>query len=127
MVKRSFPFRLRGLDGSVEVQYTRNADPERWGYGLLGLPWPMRLAEGLPVLEATVTYPGDGYAAVMGWIQVVRITVSQASETLVPGSDKAPPGEHAWVDGPPQLRGLGVPVAASSRPAPGAFRCPCVD
>ena len=119
----AFPFRLRRVDGSVEVQYGRNDDPERWGYGVLGMPWPMRLAEDLPVLDAAVTYDGDGYAAVMGWIQVVRITVSQASESLVPGSDKAPPGEHAWVDGPPQLKGLGVPFV-SFGPRPALFDAP---
>lgn len=114
----AFPFRLRGIDGSVDVQYGPNQDPERWGYAVLGLPWPMQLAEGLPVLEVAVRYPADGYAAAMGWIQVVRISVSEASESLVPGGEKAPPGEHAWVDGPPQLKGLGVPfVSFGVRPA----------
>jgi hypothetical protein len=31
------------------------------------------------VLEARVSSPLEGYAAVMGWIQVVRIRVSEAS------------------------------------------------
>ena len=38
--------------------------------------------------------------------------MSQSSESLVPGGEKAPPGEHAWVDGPPNLRGFGVPFVS---------------
>jgi hypothetical protein len=114
---RSFPFSLRGREGSVAVEYGPNEDPERWGYGILTLPWPQQLAVGLPVIQATVFYPGEGYSAVMGWIQVVRIHVSHSSESLVSGGEKAPPGDHTWVDGPPHLQGLGVPfVSFGSRP-----------
>ena len=38
-------------------------------------------------------------------------------------ADKAPPGEHAWVDGPPQLKGLGVPFV-SFGPRPALFDAP---
>lgn len=117
MERSLFPFTLRGREGSVTVEYGPNDDPERWGYGILGLPWPARLAERLPVLTASVTYTGEGYLAQMGWIQVVRIHVSERSEPLVPGAEKAPPGDHVWIDGPPQLRGLGVPfVSFGARP-----------
>lgn len=104
-----FPFSLRGRGGTVSAWYGSNDDPDRWGYALLGLPWPTHLARGLPVLEAHVDIPLRGYAAVMGWIQVVHIRVSESSEPLVAGVDRAPPGDHRWVDGPPQLQGLGVP------------------
>jgi len=108
----TFPFRLRGARGSVTVSFRANEDPERWGYGLLGLTWPTDLAKGLPVLEARTECPVDGYAAVMGWIQVVRIEVLESSRPLVAGLDEAPAGRHEWVDGPPQLRGLGVPFTS---------------
>jgi hypothetical protein len=111
-VDASFPFRLRGLEGLVTVTYGRNHDPERWGYGLLGLDWPQSLAKGLPVLRAVVSYAGEGYAAAMGWVQVVRIHVRETSEAMVAGVEKAPSGDHAWVDGAPQLRDLGVPFVA---------------
>jgi hypothetical protein len=75
----TFPFSLHGRKGTVTVVYRANDDPERWGYSVLGLSWPTSLAEGLPVLEARVSSPLEGYAAVMGWIQVVRIRVSEAS------------------------------------------------
>jgi hypothetical protein len=69
-------------------------------------------------VEATVIYPGEGYSAMMGWIQIVRIHVSESSELLVSGGDKAPPGDHTWADVPPHLQGLGVPfVSFGSRPA----------
>ena len=48
----------------------------------------------------------------MGWVQVVRIDVLESSQALAAGVDKAPVGHHEWVDGPPQLRGLGVPFTS---------------
>jgi len=118
-----FPFSLHGHEGAVSVSYEANEDPDRWGYGVLGLSWPSSLAKGLPVLEARVSSPLEGYTAVMGWIQVVRIHVSELSTPLVAGVDKAPPGDHTWVDGPPQLRGLGVPFV-SFGPSPTLFDAP---
>jgi hypothetical protein len=65
------------------------------------------------VHEARTECSLDGYAAVMGWwIQVVRIDVLESSQALAAGVDKAPVGHHEWVDGPPQLRGLGVPFTS---------------
>ena len=122
-VELALPFSLHGGGGTVTVVYRANDDPERWGYSVLGLSWPARLAEGLPVLEARVSSPLEGYAAVMGWIQVVRIHVSKASTSMVAGGDKAPPGDHAWVDGPPQLRGLGVPFVSFGQ-CPSLFDAP---
>ena len=36
-MEERFPFRLRGTEGSVSVTFLTNEDPERWGYGVLGL------------------------------------------------------------------------------------------
>jgi hypothetical protein len=119
----TFPFSLHGREGAVSVRYGTNEDPERWGYGVLGLSWPPSLAHGLPVLEARVSSPLEGYAAVMGWIQIVRIHVADASTPLVADGEKAPPGDHSWVDGPPHLRGLGVPFV-SFGPNPVLFDAP---
>jgi hypothetical protein len=96
----------------VTVSFHTNEDPERWGYGTLGLAWPSELAKGLPVIEAQTECSLEGYAAVMGWIQIVRIDVLESSQPLASGIDKAPVGHHEWVDGPPHLRGLGVPFTA---------------
>ena len=119
----SYEFSLHGRTGRVEVEFGPNDDPSRFGFALLGLPWPTELAIGLPVLEARVSSAGEGYAAVMGWIQVVRIHVAEQSESLVSGGEKAPAGDHAWVDGPPNLRGLSVPFV-SFGPRPTLFDAP---
>jgi hypothetical protein len=122
-VTQTFSFSLRGRQGSVAVEYRANRDPDSLGYPILGLPWPSSLAERLPVLEASVRSDAGGYEAVMGWIQVVRIHVAESSEALVPGSEQAPAGDHLWVDGPPNLRGLGVPFV-SFGPHPTLFDAP---
>ncbi len=111
-MQERFPFVFRGEAGTVTVGFHGNESPERWGYGLLDLPWPTNLAADLPVIEAHVTTELRGYAAVMGWIQLVRIHVDDASTSLVDDAEKAPAGDHTWVDGPPQLRGLGVPFVS---------------
>ena len=59
----------------------------------------------------------------MGWIQVVRIEVSESSTSLVSGSEKAPAGSHVWVDVPPQLQSLGVPFLSFGR-CPTLFDAP---
>jgi hypothetical protein len=112
VIEERFAFRLRGAEGSVSVSFEANEDPQRWGYGVLGLEWPAELAQGLPALTARTEIALHGYAAVMGWVQVVRIDVLESSHSLVDGVDKAPAGHHEWVDGPPQLRGLGVPFTS---------------
>jgi hypothetical protein len=94
------PFRIRGVDGSVRVSYSRNEDPRRWGYDLLGLDFDIEMARGFPIIEASVEWPLEGYAAKMGWIQVVRYSVGdQADATVI-------------VDVAPQLKDSGVPFIA---------------
>ena len=68
------PFSLRGLDGLVEVVMSANNEPEALGYSLLTGGAPADFARGFPVCRARVRYPGDGYAAVFGWTQLVRST-----------------------------------------------------
>lgn len=123
MTETSHSFSFRGQEGRVAVSYAANDDPERWGYGLLGLPWPSSLALGLPVLQVEVSTPVEGYGAVMGWIQLVRIHVAESSTSLVPEGESAPPGDHTWVDVPPQLQALGVPFVSFGR-CPSLFDAP---
>src|SRR6266545_3481099 len=84
----------------VRVSVTRNEEPARWGWRLLGLDVPLEHIVGFPVVEATVDHPGQGYAAVMGWVQVVRYEVTGEPETVV------------LADVAPQLQGLGMPYVA---------------
>jgi hypothetical protein len=88
-------FELRGVPGTVTVRHGINDDPRRWGYDVLDLPYDFERSRGFPVVEATVAHPAEGYAAVMGWIQVVRYRDAETDEVIV--------------DVAPQLRGSGVP------------------
>jgi hypothetical protein len=106
IMRAEFAFRHRGVDGLIEVSLQSNDDPERWGWPLLGLDVPLEYLVGFPVLEATVEYPAEGYAAVLGWVQVVRYRASDE------------PDEVVLADVAPQLQGLGMPyVAFGVRPA----------
>jgi hypothetical protein len=89
-------FELRGVPGTVTVRYGTNDGPRRWGYDVLDLPYDFERSRGFPVVEASVEHPAEGYAAVMGWIQVARYRESGADEEVI-------------VDVAPQLRGSGVP------------------
>jgi hypothetical protein len=70
------PFSLRGISGLISVSVTPNADPDAIGYSLLTGGRPVEAARGFPVCSATVTYPAQGYAAMLGWTQMVRSTDS---------------------------------------------------
>ena len=99
----AIPFLLRGASGTVSVEYGVNEDPVRWGWAVLGLEWfSPELVRGFPIVQATVDHPAEGYAAAMGWLQVVRYDVRD-------------PGEEEQVtvfDVPPQLAETDTPYAA---------------
>ena len=95
--EKAYAFHLSGLRGEVRVVYGVNSDPAHWGYELLGLDFPSAVANGFPVLRADVTYEGDGYAATLGWVQVVWMRGGEEHEPRV------------LVDVAPQLIGTGFP------------------
>jgi len=66
------PIRLRGASGSVHVSIAPNEDPVAVGSEFLLFGMPPELALGYPMCTATVEYERDGYAAVLGWTQLVR-------------------------------------------------------
>lgn len=103
LARTTIPFRLRGTVGQISVQYGANDDPVRWGYAVLELDWfRPELVRGFPVMQASVEHPAEGYAAEMGWLQVVRYEVRDT-------------GEEATVtvfDAPPQLANTETPYAA---------------
>lgn len=99
----AIPFRLRGADGQVTIRYGVNEDPVRWGYPVLELSWAHpELVRGFPVIEAAVEHPAEGYAADMGWLQVVRY------ESRDPGEEE----RTTIFDVPPQLAEIEMPYAA---------------
>jgi hypothetical protein len=59
-------FWLDGEQGRVSVSCFPNDDPAAFGKD--------EDARGLPVCTATVDYPGRGYRAFFGWVQLVRST-----------------------------------------------------
>jgi len=76
------PFRARGHDGVVTVEYEVNENPQRWGNPLLGFGDPPDIGKGFPVCRATVAYDGEGYASVMGWIQILRFHGTENGEII---------------------------------------------
>ena len=112
----TIPFRLRGAEGLVTVHYGANEDPVRWGYPVLQLDWfRPELVRGFPVMQASVEHPAEGYAADMGWLQVVRYGVRD-------------PGEEGTVtvfDTPPQLAETETPCCSRNhRPVSAAVMAP---
>jgi hypothetical protein len=97
MTGKSIAFSLRDIDGRVDISYGINDDPKRWGFHLFGPDWDIESARGFPVLEARVRYPAEGYAAFLGWIQVVCFTVKDdsAPETIWAAPDKGPRSRDA--------------------------------
>jgi hypothetical protein len=109
-------FVLRGDEGTIRVRYGTNDDPRRWGYEVLQQDWyRAELVRGFPVMEASVEHPAEGYAADMGWIQVVRYQVRDPGEA----------GDVTVLDVPPQLSETDSPyLAFGVRPT--AFDAPAI-
>jgi hypothetical protein len=101
---RRITFTLRSTTGHVEITYTVNEDPARWGYDLLNLDFEVNAARGFPVMEARAKYAAEGYAGLLGWVQVVDYTVFH----------DLGPGETVWVapDAAPQAREANTPYTS---------------
>lgn len=59
----ALPFRWAGRDGRAQVEIRENDDPAALGCE--------GFARGFPVCRATVTPPSQGYADMLGWVQLV--------------------------------------------------------
>jgi hypothetical protein len=90
-------FELRSRHGRVTIDYGVNEDPRRWGYDLLGLAFDIDIARGFPVVKARVEFAAEGYAAFLGWVQVVRYWVGAQPEPTIVAPDVAPQMQHAQV------------------------------
>jgi hypothetical protein len=66
------PFELRGVRGRIAAYVDMNEDPVGWGCDLLTGDIPALAALGFPVCRAVIEYDRDGYAAALGWIQLVQ-------------------------------------------------------
>src|ERR1700736_2423826 len=63
----SAEFAWDGVVGRVDIECIPNDDPDAYG------SWWAN-AHGYPVCTARVAYPGRGYRAMFGWVQLVRST-----------------------------------------------------
>jgi hypothetical protein len=99
------PFTLRGLPGQITVSLAPNESPDALGYRLLTDGAPAPFARGFPVCRASVQYPADGYAAMFGWIQLVRSSDSDPGQfeldPVALYADVATP--YAWFGLRPEL------------------------
>lgn len=97
-------FALRDTEGHVTINYSVNDNPQRWGFDLLGLNLAPDAAKGFPVIQAKVAFSREGYAGLLGWVQVVDYTVVRDDV----------PEELVWVvpDVAPQLRDANTPYLA---------------
>ncbi|MFC4534700.1 hypothetical protein [Sphaerisporangium dianthi] len=85
------PFQLRGIEGTVDVKVAVNDAPVA-----LGCRHPEG-AQDLPVCTAVIDYPGRGYTAAMGWVQLVSSTDGESGEE---GFDPDPLGFYSDLDVP---------------------------
>ena len=67
----SLDFEVRGAYGRVDVRVSSNDAPEEIGSDAA--------ASGFPVCEATVESPLRGYAALMGWVQMVGTSAARGA------------------------------------------------
>ncbi len=107
-LKLRIPFRTRGHSGVVSIEYGMNEAPERWGNGLLMPSEPGKIWRNFPICRAQVSYDGEGYLSIMGWIQVVRVLGTESG---------------VLVDQPPQLVETGMPYSYWG-PSPAFFDNP---
>jgi hypothetical protein len=101
---RRITFEVRQATGHVEITYVVNEDPARWGFDLLNVDFDINAARGFPVMEARAKLEREGYAALLGWVQVVDYTVTHESG----------PDETVWVapDAAPQAREANTPYTS---------------
>jgi hypothetical protein len=59
----ALPFRWAGREGEVRVEVSENDDPAALGCE--------EFARGFPVCRATIAPPAQGYADMLGWVQMV--------------------------------------------------------
>ena len=68
--------------GRVVVTVERNDDPRRWGCDVLDRALPPETATAFPVCRAAIEHPAEGYAAAMGWVQLVLSSDSTTPDTF---------------------------------------------
>ena len=76
--KLKLPFSLRGSTGNVAV--TVESNPSRDPYEVLPGALAKDVPRGFPISTAQIEYSRQGYAAVFGWIQMVKASAGASAE-----------------------------------------------
>lgn len=71
-MKLVVPFVLRNHPGHVDVEIRPSLGSADSGGVFLDSTLPPDAGAGLPICTATIVYEASGYAAAMGWVQLVR-------------------------------------------------------
>lgn len=74
------PFLIRSQSDKVKIDYSINKDPIYWGFEHLNVSFDIEKAKGFPVCEAAVSYQGQGYHSVFGWIQVINMDIKDTND-----------------------------------------------
>jgi hypothetical protein len=93
------PFTCRGDAGTVDVHYGVTTDPAALGFDLAATGFDNARFAGFPAIRAEVSLGGEGYRAVVGWLQVISRSVAASGELVVE------------VDLPPVLAAADWPLA----------------
>jgi hypothetical protein len=82
MLSKVVPFVLRGTSGYIRVQLAQNPDPKDWMESSArqssGVAWDRSWLKNFPTCTAIIDHPAVGYAAMCGWIQLVRSSDSES-------------------------------------------------
>jgi len=71
-MKLVVPFVLRNRPGHVDVEIQASLGSADSGGIFLDSTLPPDAGAGLPICTATIVYEASGYAAAMGWVQLVQ-------------------------------------------------------
>jgi hypothetical protein len=77
------PFTCRGDAGTVDVHYGVTSDPAALGFDLAAVGFDNARFAGFPAVRAEVSLGGEGYRAVVGWLQVISRSVAASGELVV--------------------------------------------
>jgi hypothetical protein len=94
------PFACRGDTGTVDVHYGVTSDPAALGFDLAASGFDEERFAGFPAIRAEVSLDGEGYRAVVGWLQVISRSIAASGELVVE------------VDLPPVLATADSPLAS---------------
>ena len=77
------PFACLGDAGTVEVHCGVTSDPAALGFDLAASGFDNARFTGFPAIRAEVSLDGEGYRAVVGWLQVISRSLAASGKLVV--------------------------------------------